>query len=127
MPIYILSKKYQTKLSITCDLCNRHYDILTSTLAFWTAQFTSGTPYIPQMCKVARSLYHSRDRIVATSRPLQIYNESANPIVAVFSCLLFFSYVRKYLLYGFRKINTNLLYTHNSYNMQQKLNNSKIM
>ena len=33
------------------------------------------------------------------------------------------SYVRKYLLYGFRKINTNLLYTHNSYNMQQKLNN----
>ena len=39
MPIYILSKKYQTKWSITCDLCKRHYDILTSTLAFWTAHF----------------------------------------------------------------------------------------
>ena len=32
------------------------------------------------------------------------------------------SYVRKYLLCGFRKINTNLLYTHNSYNMQKKRN-----
>ena len=29
------------------------------------------------------------------------------------------SYVRKYALYGFRKINTNLLY-HNSYNMYKK-------
>ena len=27
-----------------------------------------------------RTLYHSRDRIVAASRPLQIYTESANPI-----------------------------------------------
>jgi hypothetical protein len=27
------------------------------------------------------------------------------------------SYVRKYLLCGFRKININLLYTHHSYNM----------
>ena len=27
------------------------------------------------------------------------------------------SYVRKYSLCGFRKINTNLLYAHNSYNM----------
>ena len=27
------------------------------------------------------------------------------------------SYVRKYSLCGFREINTNLLYTHNSYNM----------
>ena len=39
MPIYILSKKYQTKLSITCELCKRQYEILTSTLAFWTAHF----------------------------------------------------------------------------------------
>ena len=30
------------------------------------------------------------------------------------------SYVRKYSLYGFRKINTNLLYTRNSYNMYKK-------
>ena len=27
-----------------------------------------------------RTLYHSRDRIVDASRPLQIYTESANPI-----------------------------------------------
>ena len=27
MPIYILSKKYQTKWSITCDLCKRHWNI----------------------------------------------------------------------------------------------------
>jgi hypothetical protein len=27
MPIYILSKKDQTKLSITCDLCKRHWNI----------------------------------------------------------------------------------------------------
>jgi hypothetical protein len=32
------------------------------------------------------SLYHSRDRIVAASRPLQIYTESANPIGAVLAC-----------------------------------------
>ena len=38
MPIYILSKKYQTKWSITCDLC-KDTEILTSTLAFWTAPF----------------------------------------------------------------------------------------
>ena len=31
-----------------------------------------------------------------------------------------YSYVKKYSLYGFRKINTNLLYNHNSYNMQKK-------
>jgi hypothetical protein len=37
-------------------------------------QFTS-TPYIPQICKVVRSLYHRPDRIVAASRPLQIYTE----------------------------------------------------
>ena len=30
------------------------------------------------------------------------------------------SYVRKYSLCGFRKINTNLLCTHNSYNMLKK-------
>jgi hypothetical protein len=30
------------------------------------------------------------------------------------------SYVWKYALCGFRKINTNLLYTHNSYNMLKK-------
>ena len=30
------------------------------------------------------------------------------------------SYVRKYSLCGFRKINTNLLYNHNSYNMYKK-------
>ena len=36
------------------------------------------------------------------------------------------SYVRKYLLYGFRKINTNLLYNHNSYiNMNKKKNKKK--
>ena len=49
-------------------------------------QFTSGTPYIPQKRKQNLqiwSLYHSRDRIVAASRPLQIYTESANPIGAV--------------------------------------------
>ena len=48
-------------------------------------QFTSGTPYIPQK-KKTWSLYHSRDRIVAASRPLQIYTESANPIGAILSC-----------------------------------------
>ena len=50
-------------------------------------QFTSGTPYIPQKRKQNLqiwSLYHSRDRIVAASRPLQIYTESANSIGAVF-------------------------------------------
>ena len=31
-----------------------------------------------------RSFYHSCDCIVAASRPLQIYTESANPIGAVF-------------------------------------------
>jgi len=35
------------------------------------------------------SLYHSRDRIVAAFRPLQIYTESANPIGAVLACFLF--------------------------------------
>jgi hypothetical protein len=39
MPIYIFSKNYQTKWFITCDLSKRHYEILTSTLAFWTAHF----------------------------------------------------------------------------------------
>ena len=34
------------------------------------------------------------------------------------------SYVRKYSLCGFRKININLLYTHHSYNMLKK--NKKI-
>jgi hypothetical protein len=65
-------------------------------------QFTSGTPYIPQMCKIARSLYHSRDRIVATSRPLQIYTESANPIVigAVLSCFCFFVLPHNVFRYG---------------------------
>jgi hypothetical protein len=57
-------------------------------------QFTSGPPYIPQICKVGRPMYHSLDRIVATSRPLQIYTESANPIGAVLSCFfLFFFFV----------------------------------
>jgi len=28
-------------------------------------QFTSGTPYTPQICQFVRSLYHSRDRIVS--------------------------------------------------------------
>ena len=48
-------------------------------------QFTSGTPYIPQKRKQNLqiwSLYHSRDRIVAASWPLQIYTESVNPIGA---------------------------------------------
>ena len=36
------------------------------------------------------------------------------------------SYVRKYSLCGFRKINTNLLYTHNSYNMYEKKININI-
>ena len=36
------------------------------------------------------------------------------------------SYVRKYSLYGFRKINTNLLYNHNSYNMYKKKININI-
>ena len=35
------------------------------------------------------------------------------------------SYVWKYLLYGFRKINTNLLYNHNSYNMYKKKKKKK--
>ena len=48
-------------------------------------QFTSGTPYIPQICTIGRSLYHNRNRIVAVSRTLQIYTESTNPIRAVFS------------------------------------------
>ena len=55
-------------------------------------QFTSGTPYIPQKRKQnlqMRSLYHSRDRIVAASRLLQIYTESVNPIGAVLSCFCF--------------------------------------
>jgi hypothetical protein len=55
-------------------------------------QFTSGTPYISQKIKENLqmwSLYHSRDRIVAASRPLQIYTESANPIGAVLSCFFF--------------------------------------
>jgi hypothetical protein len=38
-------------------------------------------------------LYHSRDRIVAASRLLQIYTESANPIGAVLSCFFLFLYV----------------------------------
>ena len=49
-------------------------------------QFTSDTPYIPHICKIGRSLYHSRDRIVTASRSLQIYTQSANPIGAVLSC-----------------------------------------
>jgi hypothetical protein len=36
------------------------------------------------ICKIGRSLYHHRDRIVAVSRTLQIYTESVNPIRAVF-------------------------------------------
>ena len=58
-------------------------------------QFTSGTPYIPQKRKQNLhiwSLYHSRERIVAASRPLQIYTESANPIGAVLACFLFFGF-----------------------------------
>jgi hypothetical protein len=35
-------------------------------------------------------LKHDRDRIVAVSRPLQIYTESANPIGTVLACFLFF-------------------------------------
>ena len=35
------------------------------------------------------------------------------------------SYVRKYALYGFRKINTNLLYNHNSYINKYKKKNKK--
>jgi hypothetical protein len=56
-------------------------------------QFTSGTPlYIPQKRKQNLqiwSLYHSRDRIVAASQPLQIYTESANPVGAVLACFFF--------------------------------------
>jgi hypothetical protein len=53
-------------------------------------QFTLGTPYIPLIWKIGRLLYHSRDRIVAASRPLQIYTESVNPIRAVLSCFFCF-------------------------------------
>ena len=45
---------------------------------------------------------YSRDRIVAASRPLQIYTESANPIGAVLSCfcfLLFWGFL--FFLFGF--------------------------
>ena len=35
------------------------------------------------------SLYHTRNRIVAASRPLQIYTESANAIGAVLACFIF--------------------------------------
>ena len=55
-------------------------------------QFTSGTPYIPQQRKQNLqiwSLYQCRDRIVAVSRPLQIYTESANLIWAVLACFFF--------------------------------------
>jgi hypothetical protein len=55
-------------------------------------QFTSGTSYIPQKRKQNLqiwSLYHSRGRIVAASRPLQIYTESANPNWAALSWVFF--------------------------------------
>ena len=56
-------------------------------------QYTSGTPYIPQKKKTNLqiwSLYHSRVRIVAALRSLQIYTESANLIGAVLSWFFFF-------------------------------------
>ena len=34
-----------------------------------------------------------------------------------------YDFIRTYLLYGFRKINTIPLYAHNSYNMSKQLNN----
>ena len=65
-------------------------------------QFTSGTPYIPQICKVVRSLYHRPDRIVAASRPLQIYTESVNPIGAVLSWFFIFLFLQHNVFrYGF--------------------------
>ena len=71
-------------------------------------QLTSDTPYIPQMCKVCRSLYHSRARIVAASRHLHIYTESANPIGAVLSCGCFFfgniTYVSLWILVKVMKL-----------------------
>jgi hypothetical protein len=39
------------------------------------------------------SLCHSRDRIVAASRPLQIYTVSAIPIGAVLACFIFVFYL----------------------------------
>jgi hypothetical protein len=63
-------------------------------LLYWVAPIY--IRYIPQICKVGRSLYHSRDRIVAASRPLQIYTESANPISP-----FFFVYIVKL---SFRKV-----------------------
>jgi hypothetical protein len=93
------------------------------------------TIYIPQKRKQnlqIRSLYHSCDRIVAALRPLQIYTECEYyrssfglfflilikknmKLTACMYIRVMISYVRKYLLCSFRKINTNLLYIHNSY------------
>ena len=62
-------------------------------------QFPLDTPYIPQKRKQILQiwwLYHSRDWIVAVSRPLQNYTESANPIgtvLACFFCFLFFIFL----------------------------------
>ena len=47
------------------------------------------TLYTTKKKKKIWSLYHTRNRIVAASRPLQIYNECANPIGAVLSCFIF--------------------------------------
>ena len=46
------------------------------------------------ICKIGRSPYHNRDHIVAVSRSLQIYTESANPIRAIFSIFFFFFFLQ---------------------------------
>jgi hypothetical protein len=73
-------------------------------------QFTSsGTPYIPQKRKQNLqmwSLYHSRDRIVAASRPLQIYTESVNHIGAVLSSIkgkVFICYQREMFMHVIKR------------------------
>jgi hypothetical protein len=69
-------------------------------------QFTSGTPYIPQKRKQNLQIwssYHSHDRIVAASRSVQIYTESANPIGAVLPLVfyLYFFLQHNVFRYGF--------------------------
>ena len=47
----------------------------------------------------------------------RILREKNMKLTACMYIRIMISYVRKYSLCGIRKINTNLLYTHNSYNM----------
>jgi hypothetical protein len=53
------------------------------------------------------------DRIVN----IDIYIKKNMKLTACMYIRVMISYVRRYSLCDFRKINTNLLYTHNSYNM----------